>query len=153
MTSQRKLTSISLAMGAIFVALGLLEISAVWMANEWLDLLASNGNILMGLVLILTGAIYGAAAKGYGDPLDNEAYAMVACMLGLFVGLVALLTLLADASEAYLLNNEDFVDWVPLDDFTPAIVMVVPCAALLRYHLRSFRSVVAGEAPEAGGPA
>lgn len=141
----------SLAMGAAFMALGLLEIAAAWVHEGWIDLLASNGNLIMGLVLVLTGAMFFVAAKGFRNDLDGDAYLIMSCLLGLFVGLVALLTLVADASQTCLLSNEDFAAWVPSDDFTPAILTMVPCAVILWYQLRSFWSK-STEAVEAGGP-
>jgi hypothetical protein len=141
MSSDNKWSMTSLALGTVFLALGVLELAAVFVDEDWLAYLSANGNIMLGLVLLLTGAIFFAAVKGFRSSTDGDAYLIVGCMLGLFVGAVTLLTLLANASEAYLLMNEDFADWAPLDDFTPAILMMVPCLAVLWNELKAFRAV------------
>lgn len=142
--------AISLALGATFVVLGVLEIIAQWVDDQWLNYLSTNGNLMLGLVLMLAGAVLLAAAKGFREGVDGEAYMIVGCALALFVGLVALLTLAADASEAYLFGNEDFTEWAPLDDFTLAIPMMVPSLIALWYGLKTFRSEASQAITEVG---
>lgn len=137
MGSHNNESATSLVLGAVFIVLGVLELAAMWVQGDWPNYLSTN-NLALGLILILTGAVFLAAVKGYRANTDGDAFLIVACMLGLFVGLVALLTLIADAAEAYLLVNEDFAEWSPMDDFTPALPMMVPCLVVLWYELKAF---------------
>lgn len=134
---------ISAVMGLAFIAMGLLEMAAVVIdpvGVEIMRYLSSGGNILLALVLLFTGVVLLNAASKFRKGTDGEAYLVVGCMLALFVGLVVSLTFAASATEAYLFESEDFVDWSPADDFTPAIPMMIPSLAVLLYALRAFRS-------------
>jgi hypothetical protein len=150
MSSQNKWSMTSLALGAVFLVLGILELAAVFVDEDWLAYLSANGNVMLGLVLLLTSAVFFTAVKAFRNGTDGDAYMIVGCMLGLFVGAVTLLTLLANASEAYLLMNEDFADWVPLDDFTHAILMMAPCLAVLWHELKAFRADRSGALAQGG---
>ena len=131
----------SLVLGLVFFTLGGLSILAYFLGEEWPAYVSSNGNLMLGLALIVVGAIFLTGVMRFRSDMDGEAFLIVGCMVGLSISLVTLLALLADASEAYLLMSEDFVDWVPMDDFTPAMPMMIPCAAILWYKLREFKTV------------
>lgn len=134
---------ISAAMGLAFIAMGLLEMASVVFDPVEVEImlyLSSGGNILLALTLLFTGVVLLNAATKFRKGMDGEAYLMVGCMLALFVGVVVSLTLAADATEAYLFESEELIDWSPADDFTPAIPMMVPSLVGLVYALRSFRS-------------
>ncbi|MDW5563416.1 MAG: hypothetical protein SA339_09340 [Methanomassiliicoccus sp.] len=141
MNVDNKRSMLSLTMGSGFLALGVLELAAIFAHEGWLTYASANGNVMLGLALLLVGATFFAALKRSRNGADGDAFLIVGCMLGLFIGLVALLTLMADASEAFLLANEEFVGWVPWDDFTPAIPMMVPCLAVLWHELKAFGAV------------
>ncbi len=141
MDSHNRDKGVSLVMGLAFVVLGGLSIVSNYLEGEWVGYISSNGNLMLGLSLMVAGAIFLTGAARYSKGMDGEAYIIVGCMMGMFIGLVSLLTLLADASEAYLLLSEDFVEWTPMDDFTPAIPMMVPCLVILWYKLKAFKAV------------
>jgi hypothetical protein len=148
MSSNNKGFAASLAMGAIFIVLGILEIAAGWIKEDWMNWLSAGGNFVLGLVLMVIGAVFLFAARGFRSGRDGDAFLMVGCGLALFIGLVALLTLAANASEAYLLGNEDFAEWSPVDDFSPTIVMMVPALALLYRQLKAFWAAPEAKAAE-----
>ena len=130
------------AAGSAFVIAGLLEALSAWYAVEWLDLMTA-GNLKLGLVLVLAGAVLLAGAREAVH--DREGYLVVGSLLGLFAGAVALLTMGANCAE-HLLGNEDLAGWTAIDDLTLAIAMMVPSALLLRHGLRAHRSAPSPEA-------
>jgi hypothetical protein len=144
MSPLNKKTASCVIIGSTYAALGLLEVLSPWVADDLLGYLTA-GNIMMGLVLLLTGLVFLAGARESLNGGDGEAYIIVGCMLGLFIGTVALLTMGANGAE-HLLGNEDLADWTALDDLTPAIAMIIPSALLLHHGLRTFREVPASGA-------
>ncbi|MBI0583711.1 MAG: hypothetical protein ISF22_05730 [Methanomassiliicoccus sp.] len=143
MSSYNNLTVPCIVFGLIYAALGLAEITSFWISEGWLVVL-TTGNIMMGAVLLLAGAVFLTGAKEVAAGREGEGYLIVGCLLGLFIGLVALLTMGANGAE-HLLGNEDLGGWVPMDDLTLAIVMMFPTGVLLRYGLRAFRSALGEE--------
>jgi hypothetical protein len=97
-SSNRNWIAIAAALGTAFTALEALEIAALGAENWLTDYVASSGNVMLGLAVLLIGAVFLTGAKAYRDGTDGGAFMMVACALGLFVGTVVLLTLVADAS-------------------------------------------------------
>jgi hypothetical protein len=81
-SSNRNWIAIATALGTAFTALEALEIAALG-ADNWLtEYLASSGNLMLGLALVLTGAVFLTGAKAYRDGTDGRAFIIVACARG-----------------------------------------------------------------------
>jgi len=56
---------------------------------------------------------------------EGVAHIYVGILLSLVFAVLYLLIMGADALEAYVLKNEDFADWTPLDDMRPEIYLAL----------------------------
>lgn len=140
MTSNKGSMATTLVIGIAFVAFGLLELVALWSDEGWWGLLSTKGDPILGLILVLIGAIFLVAGKKYGEGAGGEAYTIVGSMLGSIAGAIIFFTFLANAFQFYVLESEDLMGWTPSDDLTPALLLAVPCGLLLWHHINSIRS-------------
>lgn len=81
-------------------------------------------DILSGLILILLGTvfIYGFMELREGIE-EGIAYVYVGILLALIFAGIYLLVTTGNILEAYLLKNEDFIGWTPIDDLRPEIYL------------------------------
>ncbi len=81
-------------------------------------------DILSGLILILLGTvfIYGFMELCQGIE-EGIAYVYVGTLLAMIFAGIYLLVTTGNILEAYLLKNEDFIGWTPLDDLRPEIYL------------------------------
>jgi hypothetical protein len=81
-------------------------------------------DILSGLILILLGTVFVYGFMELHSEIDEGiAYVYVGILLALiFAGIYVLVTT-GNILEAYLLKNEDFIGWTPLDDLRPEIYL------------------------------
>ena len=110
-----------LAVGALYVFFGILQAIA---STGIADIPLVRGNAVGVLVLAVLGAVF---LFGYSELKDGipEGIASihVGIMLSLVFGVIYLLVMGADASEAYLIQSEDFKDWTFVDDVRPELYL------------------------------
>lgn len=121
----------SVSLCSVLIALGMLEFIAMVFPGEWSIYLTSGGDLLSGLFSIFIGIVFLAGAKESNAGREPMPYLIVGCLLVAFMATVSLLTMGANAVEVYLLGNGDLVGWSPIDDYSPFIVLAVPCIMMV----------------------
>jgi len=89
--------------------------------------------------MLVIGAVLLAGAIEYSRARDGDGFLAIGAGLMVFIGVVVLLTMLANGADAYLAGGEDWEEWSAADDFSLALVAAIPAAAVLAYSLRVFQ--------------
>jgi hypothetical protein len=111
--------------GLLYLIGGTIEVLA-YFGKEVNVLGVPTGDLFAAFALFTIGAVYltGLKRAAEGD-LRSVSYLYVGALLSIGLGALAVLVMGADAIEAYLLHNEDFAKWTPLDDVTTYLVLGV----------------------------
>lgn len=116
------LSWLSLIVGIVYVIFGLVEILSIFGFIPVVEFIAPDP--LAGFVLIVIGGIYvnGFHSLRVGDKRALGFPLVASILSGAFAALF-LLVLIADAIEAYIICNEEFVGWVWYHDLRPEIYL------------------------------
>ncbi|WP_407355828.1 hypothetical protein [Methanolobus sp. WCC5] len=120
--------------GSLYIVLGLLQLAAGLkrlftgpdIRVPLADSLFVPADIIGSFALLLIGTvfIYGVFEMRSGI-YEGVSYAYVGILLSLIFAIIYLLVSTGNMLEAYLLRNEDFVDWTPLSDLKPGIYLAI----------------------------
>ncbi|MEZ5335806.1 MAG: hypothetical protein R2741_11510 [Methanolobus sp.] len=133
----------SVITGFLYIILGLLQLSAglgkVLVEPDLhiplTTLLFIPADIIGAFVLLLIGTvfIYGVMEMRSGI-YEGVSYTFVGILIALIFAAIYMLVSTGNMLEAYLLQNEDFIDWTPLSDLRPGIYLaVLPLFAFLKW--------------------
>ncbi|WP_340820765.1 hypothetical protein [Methanolobus sp. WCC4] len=124
----------SIVTGTLYVLLGLLQLSAgtakiILGPDTQIPLtgiLFVPADIIGAFVLLLIGTvfIYGVMEMRSGI-YEGVSYAYVGILIALIFAAIYMLVSTGNMLEAYLLKNEEFVDWTPLSDLRPGIYLAL----------------------------
>ncbi|MGQ4892693.1 MAG: hypothetical protein ACP6IP_09450 [Candidatus Njordarchaeia archaeon] len=145
MDKQHRFTSLAIyttITGIIYVLFGFLEILV---SIEIIKLEFIRGDILGGFTLVVIGGIL---INGFWQLYRGEtmglSYPLVGTILGIGIGLLFTLVLLADATEYFILMNPDYENWELIHDLRPEIyltVLLIPIAVKV-YNLIKKEKIV-----------
>ncbi|BAD84902.1 hypothetical membrane protein, conserved [Thermococcus kodakarensis KOD1] len=111
--------------GLLYLIGGIIEVLA-YFGKEIKVIGVPTGDLFAAFALFTISAVYltGLKRAVEGD-LRSVSYLYVGALLSIGLALIAVLVMGSDAIEAYLLHNEDFAGWSPLDDVTTYLVLGV----------------------------
>lgn len=113
--------------GIPYIIFGLIQTTVSFgFRSDWTGLLSVPNDFIGGFVLILIGTIFLAGVKELrAGTVEGVAYIYVGIFIALLFALIYLLVVTANALEAYVIMNDDFKGWSPLDDFRPGIYLAI----------------------------
>ena len=113
--------------GTIFTLFGIIQCILFFdISSDISSLLFIPKDIIGGFILILIGIIFltGSYQIRLGAN-EGVAFIYMGILLSLFFLFVYLLIILANMIEAYVLLNDEFIDWSPINDFRPGIYLSI----------------------------
>ena len=123
-----------LVVAILYFLFGIFQIIAgAGFSSDFFEILFISTDIIGGFILILLGSvfIYGVNELNKGIS-DGVAYIYVGIFLALIFLVIYLLIMAANAMEAYVILNEDYIGWTPLNDMKPGIYLgIISLIALI----------------------
>lgn len=116
-----------------------MEFIAIFYHAPWIRYVSNGGNVIVGAIMFVIAMVFIIGAKEIKAGHEGEPYIMIGCLLGIFMAGVAFLILGADATEAYLLKDSAFSSWVPFNDYSPSMVIIIPCSIVLAWNMKKYR--------------
>lgn len=87
-----------------------------------------------GFVLIIIGCMMLYSSKGLlNEEIDGFSFAVVSSIFSAVLFILYLLIMFANFTEAHILLNDDYKDWVFYNDLNPAIVLFPLLTPLIYY--------------------
>lgn len=117
----------SLVAGCIYLVFGVLQVIAGFGLNfELIDSLLIPSDILGGFVLVIIGAIFIFGFKElYKDIDEGVSFLYVGILISLVFAGMYVMIMAGNAFGAYVIQSENFKNWVPLDDLKPSIYLSI----------------------------
>jgi hypothetical protein len=125
--------------GVLYLVFGFIQFFVgLSIRSELTDSLFIPNDVIGGLILVLIGIVFLFGVKELNEGLDEGvAYIYVGILLALVFMIIYSLIIVANAINTYVLVNEDFSDWTPLDDMRPGIYLgVIPIIGILIWRSR-----------------
>lgn len=133
----------SIITGTLYIFLGLLQLSSgigrILLGPDvqipLTNILFIPADIIGAFVLLLIGTvfIYGVMEMHNGI-YEGVSYAYVGILIALIFASIYILVSTGNMLEAYLLKNEDFIDWTLLSDMRPGIYLAaLPLVAFIKW--------------------
>ena len=128
-----------MAIGCLYFLFGLIQIIVGFgFSSRIMDALLIPTDIIGGFILILLGSVFMYGVKELKSGIsEGVAYIYVGIFLAVIFLVIYLLIMAADAVEAYVILNEDYMGWTPYDAIKPGIYLgIIPLAALVIWRAK-----------------
>lgn len=117
----------SLAAGCIYLVFGVLQvIASLGFNSELTASLLIPSDTLGGFVLMIIGSVFIFGFKELYNNIDEGvSFLYVGILISLVFAGMYVLIMIGNAFGAYVIQSENFKNWVPLDDLKPSIYLSV----------------------------
>ena len=117
----KKIAVVSIVLGSTYLAIGIMEIASMFTQY---GIFLISADIIGGFVSITIGLTYLFGIRGLlrGNKRDLG-FPLAASLLAALYFSIYSLILLADAAECYILKNEEYYGWTPMDSLRIEILI------------------------------